>query len=225
MESRYTHSGQRSTPDNPTSQKQELLCSKRKAASQSLCKCGGPGFTPSSQWVELGIWSHVVLNLKTIRRLQNLSSQLRNASEVRHVAWKPRETIVWIREDKAWIALETPSCWGFQSHEISAKESYWQDGSQPKRKKQVAVRKSGHTKSHLISPLTSRIEIQRLEFPGWILVLLYPVSLHYGPFGMVVYILCHCVLELCNRVFDVTGNYSKEIVSSLRRDFGLWTSK
>lgn len=46
-----------------------------------------------SEW-NLASGVHMVLDLKTIRWLQNPSSQVRYASEVRHVAWKPRETIV-----------------------------------------------------------------------------------------------------------------------------------
>lgn len=38
-----------------------------------------------------------------------------------------------------------------------------------------------------------------------------PVSPHYDPtllFGMVMYILCHCVGEVCDLLFDFSGGYS-----------------
>lgn len=37
--------------------------------------------------------------------------------------WRPKEAIVWNCEGKAWIALETPKCWRWQSHGIPAEES------------------------------------------------------------------------------------------------------
>jgi hypothetical protein len=45
-------------------------------------------------------------------------------------------------------------------------------------------------------------------------------------FGMVMYILCHCMLKVCNLIFDFDfmGCYNWEIAWRLWRDFGLCSS-
>ena len=39
-----------------------------------------------------------------------------------------------------------------------------------------------------------------------------------------MYILCHCMLEVCDLLFhfDFTGGYSYDIALSLRKQFDLW---
>ena len=79
----------------------------------------------------------------------------------------------------------------------------------------------------LKNALTSAMEMQKSEFALLILVLLWSSisSLCYIsiPFGIGIYILCHCMLEVCDLLFyfDFTGAYSGEIALSLRRVFGL----
>ena len=45
-------------------------------------------------------------------------------------------------------------------------------------------------------------------------------------FGMIMYILCPYILEVCSLLFafDFTRGYSEEIALSLKRDFGLLNS-
>lgn len=40
-------------------------------------------------------------------------------------------------------------------------------------------------------------------------------------FDMVMYALCHCMLEICNLLFDLIKDHSYEIALNLRRDFRL----
>ena len=48
----------------------------------------------------------------------------------------------------------------------------------------------------------------------------------FSPSAIVKYILCHCILEVCDLFhFDFTGLDIKEIVMRLGRDFELWSFK
>lgn len=38
---------------------------------------------------------------------------------------------------------------------------------------------------------------------------------------MTMYVLCHCMLEVCNLPFDFIGGYNEEIALSLRRDWDI----
>lgn len=40
-------------------------------------------------------------------------------------------------------------------------------------------------------------------------------------FGMLIYILCHCIMEIYNLLFDFTGDYIYESVFTLKREFEL----
>jgi hypothetical protein len=44
-------------------------------------------------------------------------------------------------------------------------------------------------------------------------------------FGIVMYILCYCILEVCNLLFGFFSDCKSEIALSLRRDVELWTFK
>ena len=96
--------------------------------------------------------------------------------------------------------------------------------NQPKREKYVAVSKaerSWRSKEHFaltLGDIESGISSARCQacfgpvFPDYVL-----------PFEMVMCILCHFMLEVCDLPFhfDFTGGYSKEIATSLRRDLEL----
>ena len=43
----------------------------------------------------------------------------------------------------------------------------------------------------------------------------------FFPFGMVMYILCDCMLEICYLLFDFIGACNKETTLSLKINFGL----
>ena len=51
------------------------------------------------------------------------------------------------------------------------------------------------------------------------LVQYFLTILSFLPFGMVMYILCQCLLEVCALLFDFIGNCGEDTVMNLRRDF------
>ncbi|EGW10137.1 hypothetical protein I79_024307 [Cricetulus griseus] len=72
----------------------------------------------------------------------------------------------------------------------------------------------------LKSILTTDTEMQSLEFTQLIFGLsLIPYFLIMFPFGMVMYILCHCILEVCDLLFhfDLTGVTVKRLHESQKR--------
>ena len=135
--------------------------------------------------------------------------QLRKAAEVGHVAGmslqRPREVITQSCEDETWISLETPRYWRSQNHATPAKERCRQ-GVEPAQetKKHAAVNKaerSWRSKEHF------DIRHGGAEF-GVCPAVFCPVFLQIlFPFGMVIYILCYYMLEVCDMLFkfDFTG--------------------
>ena len=108
-------------------------------------------------------------------------------------------------EGEAWIVLKTLIVWGCESQEIHAKESCRESGAKPREKCVQPTQREGQ--SHL-SPLSQDIEPQDLEFVqlrfSLALGAVFPYSIPFLPSGMVMYILCHCMLETCNLRFDFT---------------------
>ena len=83
---------------------------------------------------------------------------------------------------------------------------------------------------HHISLLTVDLKVENLEI---ILLLAYGLTLvryvltilQSLSFGIVMYILCYCILEVCNLLFGFFSDCKSEIALSLRRDVELWTFK
>lgn len=77
--------------------------------------------------------------------------------------------------------------------------------AQPKREKCITVSKDGG-----VGP--SDMELPSSEFTlldfGFPLVQYFPTIPPFLPFGMVMHILCHWRLELCDLPFDFTRGYS-----------------
>ena len=134
------------------------------------------------------------------------------------LAWKPGEAIAWSCGGEAWITLETPRCWRCQSVGYKPRRglacSEW---NQTKREKYVVVSKherGRRYKEPVINPLISDRKMQSLEFAllGFALALVpqFLTMLFSLPFAMIIYILCHCMLEVWDLVFyfSFTWGYS-----------------
>ena len=80
----------------------------------------------------------------------------------------------------------------------------------------------------LKSPLTSDMEMQNMEFSLMVFSLTLAqylfIMLLFVPFGMVICILHHCILEICGLLFyfDFTGVTIKRLHEFQKR---LWTFK
>lgn len=106
---------------------------------------------------------------------------------------------------EASILRENPKCWSCRNHGISAKESYVQEQNQPKRKNCVAVNRAGRSGSSEESLLSGimllGLEFALLSFSLALVQYFITLSLSFR-FGMVVCILCHCMLEAYNLRFE-----------------------
>ena len=118
-------------------------------------------------------------------------------------------------EVETWIAFETPRCQRARAVGYLLRKATHKEWNQPKRKKYVAVNKEENT-GDLKNILTSDMQPQSLEFFQLVFSLVFVQrfltmipSLH---FVMVMYILCHYMLEVCDFLFFFnfcfTGDYS-----------------
>lgn len=136
------------------------------------------------------------------------------------------EAIVSSVEGEAWIALHFPKCQRCQSHEIPIKQNCSQEWNQPKQKKFTRVNKAERgwkSGRHFdIRHGGAEFEVCPAGFSSSSsYFVLFP------PFWMVIYILCHCMLEVCDLLFHFhffQGTIVRDYMS-LRRDFELWTFK
>lgn len=98
--------------------------------------------------------------------------------------------------------------------------------------KEFYVKGSKARKGELQSPFKIDVPDIRQGLTGCTLVALCLTFIqyfpHYSPilaFGMVSYIMTHCVLEACDLLLDFIERYNKDAALSLRRDFTLWIFK
>lgn len=110
-------------------------------------------------------------------------------------------------QGKAWVMFEIPRCWDARHLPRSSANRLWK---QARREKYVAVNRAGRSWRSEEVTLTLDMEMQNFEFAlltfGLALVQCFHTML---PFGMVIYILCHCMLEVCYGLFyfDFTSAY------------------
>ena len=102
---------------------------------------------------------------------------------------------------------EMPVLWGYLPRRAADRE-----GNQLKTKKCAAVNTAGRTWD-LKSAVTSNTEMQNLGFSlpalGLDLIQYFLTVLPFLHFGMIMCILCHCMLKVCDLLFafDFTGGY------------------
>lgn len=118
----------------------------------------------------------------------------------------------------------------WQSCGVAAKDS-WIQGvdslGQPKGEKYAADSKAGEAVPS--KPFKTKVPETRLGATGFAILQaktqtcsVFPPHVPIPPLEMVMYILCHEMLDVCNFIFNITGGYSKKLSLTLRR---LWTFK
>lgn len=117
------------------------------------------------------------------------------------------EAIVWSCGSGAMLCWSSSDFWSCQSHELLFLELYTGSGTIPREKTELQVANLEGQSD--LSPLTSGMELQDLEFVllgfGWSSFgLVFLAVSWFLPFGIAMYILCHCILEVYNFLFDFT---------------------
>lgn len=112
--------------------------------------------------------------------------------------WRSRDTIAWIFEGKAWIVLETPGQWRYQNLGMPSNRSSHSVWNLHTRNNYVAVSKTGREepfKSFAMGYRNTGFAIFPDVF-NLALVWYFFTMPAILPFGIVMYILCHSVLEV-----------------------------
>lgn len=187
----------------------------------------------SQQGAEFCRFGHMALILESRMQkkwLCNLLSQLRNYGQacVRSVpALRPRESLVWCCEGEVWIVLEFARCWRWPNCRIPVEKAADYGWNHCTRKKCIVVNKAERSwraeKCFHPRHRDAELGVCHACFPSFGLSVSQCslTMLLSFPFGMIMYILCHSIVEARDLLFDFTGAYSLKNtqVSKERLDF------
>lgn len=121
--------------------------------------------------------------------------------------WRSRDINLWSCEGEARVALETPRCWRGQNHGTFAQESYKTAWNQYKwtkiLKKREMWRKFWHQDMKM-----QNLKLAQLVF-SFALVRHFLPGLPFLHFRMVMYNLCHYMLEVWDLLYDFDFTWVK----------------
>lgn len=197
---------------------------------ESSCKCyprrGQVPAPPSRTTVALCFWTRAKKN--TEKGLWNFPLGVKEnfwgqACDRGVLTWRPREIIVWGEKPSLhWRLQDVRDARDIWCQPRKVVSRVW---GQPNRDRCAAVNKTERSRRSAES-----FGIRHEGSWGllcWDLVLLWSnISTLYSPFlhfEMVMYILFHCMLEVCDLVFPFgfIGHYSEETALNLKRDIDI----
>lgn len=121
------------------------------------------------------------------------------------------ERPLWSYEGKAWVVAQIPRHWGYKAVRCLPRTSCRVEPSREWSVKPAVL---------LVRVITRGIELQARLSSSWFwpLVLYFLTVPASPPFGLGIYVLCHCMLEVRNWLSDLQGRQGTAL--SLRREFG-----